>query len=196
MSRNKKIFLQIYLLISAFLVINCGLYYFTEISLRGYYSDVVLFWLWLICSFVVIVVFWKKIMAKLLLAGLLVTLAFSIIPMMIPFYALALSTTSLGLYIHSDLNKNYRAQIVSYGPLASPWLEVIEKKGLFEKRVIKCTDLQFINNNPDLKIRTTKDIIFQNETDNTLTLTLFYGGPNRTITFDKKTGNIIEIKNN
>lgn len=196
MSPNKKIFLRIYCILSILLIINCGLDYFQEISLRGYYSDVILFWLWLICSFVVIVVFWKKIMAKLLLATLLVTLALSIIPMMMPFYALVLSTTSLGLHLNADLNENYRAQIVQYSPMAHPWLEVIEKKGVLEKRAFKYTDLQLINKNIDVEIRATKDIIFKSETDSTLTLTLFCGGPNTTITFNKKTGNVIDIKNN
>ncbi|SFD39019.1 hypothetical protein SAMN05216297_107210 [Flavobacterium phragmitis] len=175
---------------------DCALYYFKAISLRGYYSDAILFWLWLFSSFVVIIVFWKKLLAKLLLVALVLTFALSIIAMMLPFYALVNSTTPLGLYINKDLNENYRAQIVGYGPMVYPWLEIIEKKGLFEKRIIKCDDSQIMNDNLDIKIRTAKDIIFKNETNHTITLTLFYGGPNKTITFDKNTGNVIEIKNN
>jgi len=194
MSPSKKILLRIYFVICALFVLDCLLYYFKEISLRGYYSDVVLSWLWLISNFVIIIVFWKKLLAKLLLAALTITFAISIIAMMMPFFALLLSSTSLGLYQNKDLNQNYRAQIVGYNAMGHPWLEVIEKKGLFEKRIIKCTDYQFIDDNLDIKIRTAKDIIFKNETDSTLTLTLFYGGPNKTITFDKKTGNIITIK--
>ncbi|WP_278020254.1 hypothetical protein [Flavobacterium ginsengisoli] len=55
--------------------------------------------------------------------------------MMLPFYTLLLSSTSLGLYQNKDLNENYRAQIVGYGVMVQPWLEVIEKKGLFEKEL-------------------------------------------------------------
>ncbi|OIV43442.1 hypothetical protein [Flavobacterium johnsoniae] len=190
MSTNKKIILRVYLILSFLFVLTGFLYYFKQISLRGYYSDVFLFWLWLFMSFVVIVVFWKKITAKLLLAALLLTLAFSIIPMMIPFYALLLSTTSLGLIKDKNLNEKYRAQIVGYGVMTSPWLEVIEKNGLIEKRIIKCTDSQLMDENPDIKIRTAKDILFNKETDSTITLTLFYGGPNKTFTFNKKTGDI------
>lgn len=196
MSQSKKIILRVYFSICALFVLDCVLYYFQEISLRGYYSDVVLSWLWLLSSFVIIIVFWKKLLAKLFLVVILVTFALSIIAMMLPFYALLLSSTSLGLYQNKDLNENYRAQIVGYGVMVQPWLEVIEKKGLFEKRIIKCTDSELMNDNLDIKIRTAKDILFKNETDSTLTLTLFYGGPNKTITFDKKTGNSIAIKNN
>ncbi|WP_278020253.1 hypothetical protein [Flavobacterium ginsengisoli] len=53
-----------------------------------------------------------------------------------------------------------------------------------------------MNDNLDIKIRTAKDILFKKETDSTLTLTLYYGGPNKTITFHKKTGNITAIQNN
>ena len=196
MSKSKKIILRVYFIICAFFVLDCLLYYFKEISLRGYYTDVVLSWVWLISSFVIIIVFWKKLISKLFLATILVTFALSIIAMMLPFYALLLSSTSLGLYQNKDLNENYRAQIVGYGVMVQPWLEVIEKKGLFEKRIIKCTDSEIMNDNLDIKIRTAKDILFKNETDSTLTLTLFYGGPNKTITFDKKTGNIAAIKSN
>ncbi|WP_091494637.1 hypothetical protein [Flavobacterium phragmitis] len=196
MSLNKKIILRFYLILSVISILDCALYYFKAISLRGYYSDAILFWLWLFSSFVVIIVFWKKLLAKLLLVALVLTFALSIIAMMLPFYALVNSTTPLGLYINKDLNENYRAQIVGYGPMVYPWLEIIEKKGLFEKRIIKCDDSQIMNDNLDIKIRTAKDIIFKNETNHTITLTLFYGGPNKTITFDKNTGNVIEIKNN
>lgn len=191
MSSNKKITLRLYLILSLIFVLNCVLYYFKQISLRGYYSDVIVFWLWLFMSFVIIIVFWKKIMAKLLLAGLILALIASIIPMMIPFYALVFSTTPLGLMQDKNLNDKYRAQIVGYSVMTSPWLEVMEKKGLFEKRMFKCHDSQLESDNMDIKIRTAKDIIFQGETDSTLTLTLFYGGPNKTLTFEKTTGNIV-----
>ncbi|QLC67211.1 hypothetical protein LPB248_13140 [Flavobacterium sp. LPB0248] len=196
MSPSKKTLLRIYFIICALFVLDCLLYYFKEISLRGYYSDVVLSWLWLISNFVIIVVFWKKLFAKLLLAAITITFAISIMAMMMPFFALLLSSTSLGLYLNKDLNKNYRAQIVGYSAMGHPWLEIIEKKGILEKKIFKCTDYQLMNDNLNIKISTAKDIFFKNETDSTLTLTLFYGGPNKTITFDKKTGNITRIKNN
>ncbi len=196
MSQNKKIILKIYLIISALFALNCFFYYFKEISLRGYYSDVILFWVWLLMSFIIIILFWKNLLAKLLLASLVLTLTLSIIAMMIPFYALVLSTTSLGLYIEKNLNEKYRAQIVGYSAMTAPWLEIIEKKGPIEKRILKFTDAQLMNDSLNVKIRSTKDIIFKNETDSTLTLTLFYGGPNKTITFNKNSGEIIELKNN
>lgn len=198
MNQNKKsrIILRVYLILSSLLALDCLLYFNRLISLRGYYSDVVLYWLWFLTSFVVIIIFWKKIMAKLLLGGIILAIILSILPLMMPFYAWILSTTSLGLMIDKNLNEKYRAQIVSYSAMASPWLEVIEKHGLLEKRILKSTDYQLMNDNLNIKIRTAKDIIFNRETDSTLTLTLFYGGPNKTITFNKNTGEVLKIKTN
>ena len=194
MSPNKRITLRFYFILSLILALDCFLYFFRQISLRGYYSDIVLFWLWLFMSFVIIVVFWKKIMAKFLLAGLILALIASIIPMMIPFYGLLLSTTPMGLMKDKNLNEKYRAQIVGYSVMTTPWLEVIEKKGVIEKRIFKCTDSQILDDNPDVKIRWAKDILFKSETDTTLTLTLFYGGPNKTLAFNKKKGEILAQK--
>lgn len=198
MKSNKKsiLILRIYLILCLLLAADCLFYCFKFISLRGYYSDVILYWLWFVTSFVVIVVFWKKLMAKLLLTGIILAIILSILPMMIPFFALILSTTSLGLLMDKNLNENYRAQIVSYSAMSPPWLEVIEKHGLIEQRILKSTDYQLMNDDTNAKIRFAKDIIFRNETDSTLTLTLFYGGPNKTITLDKTTGNIVAIKPN
>ena len=198
MNQNKKsrIILRVYLILSSLFALDCLLYFNRLISLRGYYSDVVLYWLWFLTSFVVIVVFWKKITAKLLLAGIILAIILSILPLMMPFYAWILSTTSLGLMIDKNLNEKYRAQIVSYSAMAPPWLEVIEKHGLLEKRILKSTDYQLMNDDLNIKIRTAKDIIFNHETDSTLTLTLFYGGPNKTITFNKNTGEVLKIKIN
>lgn len=198
MNQNKKsrIILRLYIILSALLVLDCLLYYSRFISLRGYYSDVVLFWLWFVTSYVVIVLFWKKLMAKLLLSGLILALVLSIIPMGIPFYAFILSNTSFGLLIDKNLNKNYRAQIVGYSVMVYPWLEVLEKNGPIEKRVFRITDSELTNNDTNLAIRTAKDILFNHETDSTLTLTLFYGGPNKTITFNKNTGKVSKIKTN
>jgi len=195
-NKNSIRLLRVYLILSALLAVDCIMYAFKQISLRGYYSDVILFWLWLATSFLVIIMFWKKIMAKLLLVGIIAILILSILPMMLPFYAFLFSTTSLGLVMDKNLNEKYRAQIVGYSVMVPPWLEVIEKHGIIERRIVKSTDYEIMNDNLNIKIRTAKDIIFNTETDSTLTLTLFYGGPNKTITFNKNTGDIIAIKLN
>lgn len=191
----RKTILKAYSAISLLLVADMAAYYFYRISLNGYYSDVILFWLWFFSSIAIVILFWKKIMAKLLLGAMILALTGSILPMMLPFFALVFSTTPFGLRMTKDLNKNYRAQIVGYSVMAYPVLQIIEKKGIVERRIMQCDDTQLPDNNLDLKIRSAKDIIFDQETDRTLSLTLFYGGPNIKLTFDKATGNIIKQPN-
>ncbi|RQO66511.1 hypothetical protein DBR43_28125 [Pedobacter sp. KBW06] len=190
----RKTILKAYGVISLLLVADIIAYCFYKISLRGYYSDVTLFWLWFFGSIAVIVLFWKKLMAKLLLGAMVLALIVSILPMMLPFFALVFSTTPFGLRMTKDLNENYRAQIAGYSVMAYPVLQIIEKRGIIEKQVFQCDDSQ-LPDHYDLKIRSAKDIIFDQETDQTLSITLFYGGPNIRLTFDKSTGKILQQSN-
>lgn len=191
----RKTILKIYAAISLLLLVDMAAYYFYKISLRGYYSDIILFWFWFFGSITVIILFWKKILAKILLTAMILALIMSILPMMLPFFTLVFATTPFGLRMNKDLNKNYRAQIVGYSVMAYPILQVIEKKGILEKQVFQCDDFQLPDDHIDLKIRYAKDIIFDEETDKSLSLTLFYGGPNIKLTFDKATGKLMN-KNN
>lgn len=191
----KSKLLNTYILTTLLVLLDALAYYTKKISLIGYYSDAILFWIWLALSLTVIIVYWKKIFAKILLSGFLLALIVSILPMMLPFYTMLLSMSSMGLKISKDLNKNFRAQIVGYSVLGHPWLEIIEKRGLLEKRIIICLDNEINDESTDFRLGATKDIIFNQETDKMLSLTLFYGGPNRLIIFDKTTGRIIKAQN-
>ncbi|MCL1671514.1 hypothetical protein [Elizabethkingia ursingii] len=189
----KKYLLKIYFTVSLLLVADIAAYYFYKISLRGYYADIILFWLWFLGSITVIIVFWKNILAKLFLGAIVLALILSMAPMGLFFYAFILSSTPFGLRMEKDLNKNYRAQIVSYSVMTPPWLQIIEKKGLIEQQIIQCTDSELQDKNLDVSIRNSKDLILEKETDNTITLTLFYGGPNTSLTFNKATGKLIRF---
>lgn len=175
------------------LVVDIAAYFFYKISLRGYYADIILLWLWFIGSITVIIVFWKKILAKLFLGAIILALILSMAPMGLLFYAFILSSTPFGLWMEKDLNTDYRAQIVSYSVMTPPWLQIIEKKGLIEKQIIQCADSELRDKNLEVSIRNSKDLILEKETDSSITLTLFYGGPNTTLTFDKATGKLIRF---
>ena len=183
------------------------MYYYYQMSFAGYYSDLILFWLWFFTSTLIIVLFWKKIVAKLFLTALILALIGSVLPMMFPFFTFIFSMTSIGLKFDKNLNEKYRVQVVGYSVMAHPWLELIEKKGILERRVLKCTEMDIQNYNgeridvkyeaqlrPDLKISEVKDIFFETETDSTIALTLFYGQPNKTLIFDKLTNRLIQRK--
>ncbi|MCD9853365.1 hypothetical protein LUD75_01510 [Epilithonimonas sp. JDS] len=201
-----KISLYIFILLSVLLIADGIAFYNYQISLAGYYSDIILFWLWFVMSLVVIVVFWKKVVAKVFLGAMILTLILSILPMGLPFLTFILSMTSAGLRIDKDLNENYRGQIVGYGVMVHPWLEVIEKKGLLEHKFYECTemDIERLKNEPinvkfeaqlrpELQISEAKDLHFVSETDSIITLVIFYGGPNKTITFNKINKKLISI---
>lgn len=192
--KTRKTILRLYLLISLLLAIDVLLWYRYKISLAGYYSDVVLFWLWLGGSIAVIISSWKHVLAKLLLATLVLGIVLSVLPMGIPFYALVLSNTSMGLWMNKKLNDRYRAQIVGYSVMTIPWLEVIERKGLLEQRIFMCGDAGLLSDDTNVKIRYAKDILLQQETDSTLTLVLFYGGPNKTVVLRKQDGRLLNRK--
>jgi hypothetical protein len=186
----KRVVLRIYGLLSVLLAADLVAYFGFEVSLRGYFADIVLFWLWCFGSFLIVVIFWKTRLAKSFLIGMVSFVLLSMLPMGLPFYALALSTTPLGLWLSKDLNSSYRGQIVSYSVMVHPWLEVMEKKGVIERRVLQCKDRELLDDRLDVKIRNARDISFEGETDTTLTLTLFYTGEQKTLVFDKRTGMI------
>lgn len=198
--------LYIFLIFSVLLFMDCLIYYFYQMSFAGYYSDLILFWIWFITGMFIIVLFWEKIIIKIFLTVIVLAFIGSILPMMIPFYAFVFSMTSAGLKFDKNLNDKYRVQIVGYGVMLHPSLELIEKKGIFEQKILVCTDMDIqnfkngkTNVKDDAQIRTNltiseaKEIFFEKETDSTIMLTLFYGQPNKTLTFDKLTKKLSKI---
>lgn len=197
----------IFILLSVLLVADCVLFYKFQMSLAGYHSDIILFWSWLLTSLFVIVVYWKKLIAKVFLGLMVLSLAGCVLMMGLPLYSLMLSMTSAGLHLKKNLNEKYRAQIVGYGVMIHPWIEVIEKQGLLEQVIYKTTEMDIerlkmepINVKfeaqlqPELRISQAKNIILSKETDSTIAITLFYGGPNKTLTFDKTNKRLLEIE--
>lgn len=198
--------LYIFLILSVLLFMDCLIYYFYQMSFAGYYSDLILFWIWFITGMFIIVLFWERIIIKIFLTVIVLAFIGSILPMMIPFYAFVFSMTSAGLKFDKNLNDKYRVQIVGYGVMLHPSLELIEKKGIFEQKILVCTDMDiqnFKNGKTNVKddaqiranltISEAKEIFFEKETDSTIMLTLFYGQPNKTLTFDKLTKKLSKI---
>ena len=194
------------LLLTVLLAANCIIFYKVQMSLAGYHSDIILFWSWLLTSLFVIVVYWRKMLAKIFLGFLVLIVLGSVLMLGIPLYTLTLSMTSAGVHLKKDLNEKYRAQIVGYDPTSHPWLEVIEKQGLLEQVIYKTKEMdiellkkQNINVKldaqlrPELKISQAKNIILEKETDSTFAITLFYGGPNKTLTFDKASKRLLSV---
>lgn len=184
----KKIFLYAFLVFAFLLAVDLLLYSFFLVSFRGYYSDVCIFWGWFILSVVIIILYWKKKSAKIYLGALTVALLASVLPMLIPFFAIILSMTPHGLYYNTSLPNDYRIQVVNYAPLGKPQLQIIEKKGLFEKRLKVITDFDI--NLDGQYISQIEKISLLKEDQKTVTLLVHINHSNKEITFQKDTGNI------
>lgn len=169
-AQRNKIFLIFYLLISTLLIADVFLMQKLKISLAGYWSDRLLFWLWAFGTFTCLIVFWKSVFTKIYLALLIAGVILSILPMMLPFWAITLAVTGLerGDWVNPPEGK-YRMQIIK-SVMSKPQLQIIENMGLFEK--IKATsDTEFLRNN-NLKIgyESLKDIKLLQETSDSLKL--------------------------
>jgi len=195
--------LYLFILFSILLWTDMILYYNWNMSYTGYYSDVIIFWLWLISSIWLIFLYWKKLAAKIYMFSLLILLIGSIVYLMIPFYALISSMSSLGLKLNKDLTNKYRVQIVGYSILTKPHLEIIENKGIVEKRILTCDNSDLENYSSSLKqphgmdtipdyinISDLKDVKYLSEDNNSITLALVNEAFTKTITFDKSTKSI------
>lgn len=61
---------------------------FNQYSYAGYYPDKIIGWLWLVMTVFIIIRLWKKKAIKAYFAFLVAGIILSILPMMIPFFAL------------------------------------------------------------------------------------------------------------
>ncbi|WP_407404224.1 hypothetical protein [Chryseobacterium sp.] len=185
---SKKIIFKAFLVFTFLLLLDILLYSFFELSFKGYFSDISIFWGWFILSIIVIILYWKKKAAKIYLGGLATAILVSILPMLIPFIAIILSMTPHGLYYSQPLPNDYRVQIVNYTPLGKPQLELIENKGLFEKHlnVIKDFDLDLGGR----YISQIEKISLLKEDEKSVSLLLHLDQDTREIKFQKSTGNL------
>ena len=187
---NKIILLRFYLFISGLIILNVCLYYFARMSFVGYWSDRVIFWIWLLATPIVVFLFWKKIATKiyfwLLIAGLILT----ILPMALPFFGILLSGSGSGRLNHFNVGNNIRVQTVSYGVMGRPRLQIVKDGLLFDKIKLEDGDEIFTNDttwievkdvndpkniikSPELKtleIRDAKNARLINETDTSITI--------------------------
>lgn len=191
---NKTILIRFYLFISGLIILNICLYYFAMMSFTGYWSDRVIFWIWLLATPVVVISFWKKIGTKIYFWLLVATLILTILPMAIPFFGLILAGSGSGRLNHFNLDNNIRVQTVSYGVMGRPRLQIVKDGLLFDKIKLEDGDEIFTNdttwievkdaNNPKniakspelktLEIRDAKNAKLINQTDTSLTVKYFF----------------------
>ncbi len=124
-----------YVLVSLLLVLDVSLYLGWRISLAGYWTDRVLFWVWLLLTAVVFRRGWQRRVTK-IYAGLLgALLVLSMVPMMIPFSTIVMVGFGLDRFYWKDIDGRIRIQQTGKSIVGLPTLEVVEKKGIYEQQI-------------------------------------------------------------
>lgn len=171
---NKTILIRFYLFISALIILNVCLYIIAKMSYIGYWSDRVIFWIWLLVTPFFVFGNWKKLWAKIYFWLLLAGLILSILPMALPFFAIILSGSGSGRINHFSLENNIRVQTVGYGVLGKPRLQIVKDGLLFDKILLEDADEIEKNDSTWLKLRYTKNAKFISQTDTSITIKYFF----------------------
>lgn len=124
-----------YVLVSLLLVLNVSLYVGWRISLAGYWSDRVLFWIWLVLTAVVLKRGWKRRATKMYAGILAALLVLSMVPMMIFFSIIVIVGFGLDRDYAKDIDGRIRIQQAGGSLISRATLEVIEKKGIYERQI-------------------------------------------------------------
>lgn len=178
MLKNKHI-LYLFLLSSVLLMLDIFLYWNYKISFAGYYTDCVVFWVWIISFCITIKNYWKETIAKIGLGFLVLGLVLSIIPMGLPFFGLMIFATGGGAYYKTNLNDTYRFQSVHYGFMGRPQSYLIEKKHFFFEKEVSHLPIDWEG---------LKEVSLVNENDEYLNIKIKYieyGTEKETITYQK-----------
>ncbi|WP_207435982.1 hypothetical protein [Sabulibacter ruber] len=155
MKRN----LIIYFLLSSFLLVNLGLYLSYGISISGYWSDRIVYWIWLLSTLLLIERYWNKKGIKIYASSLGALIILSMIPFMIPFTVIIFTGFGLDRSYSKTLDGGISIQVSTKSFLGGPTVEVIEQMGGFEKLVGTVNGWHIVNEGvhldeaQDLKLR-------------------------------------------
>lgn len=167
--KKKKLFWSYIVLSLIFFAIVLAYAKF-KITLYGYWAERVFFWSWTILTVLFCYTFWKIIATKIYAGILFLGVVLSILPMAIPFFAIILSTTGSGLKFNKKINDKYRVQIISYGIMSTPLLEIDERHGLLEKEIYSKRDGISVNDSTGYDLWEVEDISYSNENDSLIFL--------------------------
>ncbi|WAC42570.1 hypothetical protein [Pedobacter sp. SL55] len=172
--KNKTILLLFYLTVSALMLLNVCLYTSAKMSFAGYWSDRVIFWIWLLATPVVVICFWKIIWTKIYFWLLLTGLILSVLPMALPFFGIFLSGTGRGRLNHFSIENNIRVQTVAYGIMGRPRLQIVKDGLLFDKVLLEDVDEVNKNDSTWLEFRNAANAKFISQSDTSITIKYFF----------------------
>ncbi|MEJ5105348.1 hypothetical protein [Chryseobacterium sp. MYb328] len=133
--KNKNIIIAYLVLTLIFLseiVLN-----FNKYSYAGYYTDKIIGWLWFAMTVFIIIRLWKKKAIKAYFGLLIAGIILSILPMMIPFFAILGYFSTFDNYQRIQLNNDYRIERYRPGALSKPHIAIYRQKGILEKNISK-----------------------------------------------------------
>jgi hypothetical protein len=117
---------------------------FNKYSYTGYYTDKIIGWLWLAMTVFIIIRLWKKKAIKAYFGFLVAGIIMSILPMMLPFFAILSYFSTFDSYQRIQLNNDYRIERYRPGALSKPQIAIYRKEGLFEKKICRTPDIEVL----------------------------------------------------
>ncbi len=110
---------------------------FNDYSYRGYYTDKIINWTWLLLSFLIVIIYWNKEYIKISLITFIIFIMLSIIPMGIPFFGMVYYFSSIDDYQQIQLNENYRIERTRQNALSMPRIYIYKENGILEKNICR-----------------------------------------------------------
>ncbi len=100
--------------------------------------------MWLAMTLLIILRFWRKKVVKAYFAVLIFSVLLSMLPMMIPFFALVNYFSTLDDYQQIQLDKIYRIERTRRNVLDKPKVYIYKNEGIVEKEIYKVPYLEIV----------------------------------------------------
>jgi len=104
----------------------------------GYYTGKTIAWIWILLTFIFILIFWKSRRVKYYFLFLLILIPLSVIPMKLPYYAIEFYLTNEEDFQKIKLNEDFRIERTRQNVLSMPRVYFYQRKlGIFEKNICR-----------------------------------------------------------
>ncbi|WP_146171803.1 hypothetical protein [Flavobacterium magnum] len=180
-----------YLIITFLLYADLFLYFLIKVTISGYWFDRILFWIWFCATLYLVSAFWKRLWIRRYFYFLCAIILLSVLPMAMPFVAIILSSTGQGLYYNKKISDKYRFEVIQYGFLGRPVMNIDEQTFPFEKEIITLLNKSIpVDSTKTIDPWEIKNVDFIGENDNSIFLNISSDKQHAKVTFTKYTKEI------